>query len=214
MWKSNKPAPHPAPFGPAKRSSTAKFRRSMDNPFVICEAVIPCPMFPRVGCVPSLVGPTFVAQPPFCPPFVFMMLRIAFSTTPLYSVSCELPYVFFSAPTSARSVLRFSRLQILVNHTVTNSSASLTKSTPLSSSKSELFGKKHPGVGCPPQPSVSKVRICPCCVGVSIGPTGAKLPLPGPGAIIPLCTSRVRRLALATHHVRHSPASRDRFSWG
>ena len=50
-------------------------------------------MFPRVSVSPA-AGSTLIVRPPLRAPFVFIMLRIAFRPTPLYSHSCELPYMF------------------------------------------------------------------------------------------------------------------------
>jgi hypothetical protein len=134
----------------------------MDNPSVIYEAVIPCPMFRRVsrlspafrsalltqshfGCVsPRQWAPCFhyLTNCFFSNPFIFTTIRIAHGVHPSCSLRSDLP---LSAGRFPRTCLG-RRCQTPQNHTVTSSLALPKKSSPLSSSKSTLFCK-NTGVG-------------------------------------------------------------------
>jgi hypothetical protein len=181
-----------------------------------------------VPCVLVSPGPSPVVRPPFCPPFVFITLRIAFPASPMFSQRSALPggcaRCDLSDPTSVPSVLCLFRPNRCVSHCY-GLFVSIRKITSFVFKQIRTLSQ-NAGVWHPPVfledtggggPRVSSGSLMPAVA--STGPrqnrsTGAKLPLPALGAIIPLCTPRVRRLALATHHSRHSPASRDRFSWG
>ena len=155
-------------------------------------------MFPRVSVSPA-AGSKLIVRPPLRAPFVFIMLRIAFRPTPLYSHSCELPYMF--------SLLRPVRALY----------CAFPDANPCGSYCYKLFGiagkvnsfvfkqirtlsQKHPGWGV--HRSVFP-RLCTLQPSGSDRSTGGKLPRPG--ARCHNSTLRTTRLAhaLATHHFWH-----------
>ena len=66
----------------------------MDNPSVIYKTVVPCPMFLPVSPALPASYPAFLDTIAFCLAFVFMILRIASPSTPLYSHQYKLPGVY------------------------------------------------------------------------------------------------------------------------
>lgn len=166
--KSSSTAEPWRPSAPVKCRSIPNSTRSMDNPSVIYESVIPCPMFTRVRRVSSALDSTSSHATPFCSPFVFIILRIASPVSPLYSHPYKLPggvpsvtSVLLPLCCAFSPHLSFSSdAQVLPHHTVANSLSPSRMPTPLPSIKSTLFCKNARGGWGPHRPClVPGVRL-------------------------------------------------------
>jgi hypothetical protein len=146
----------------------------------------------------------------FCSPFVFMVLRIASPATPLYSHLYKLPGVYGFSQSKSSSAYGENKLTTLQASTYELFVVAKTVK-PFGFKQLQTLFPKHPGGGTL---GARRCSVLALSSGVKIGPQLAKLPHTRLGAIIPLCTPRVWRRALAIHDFRHSLASRHRFSWG
>ena len=161
-------------------------------------------MFPQVS--PSLFALdfAFLTTIAFCAPFVFMVLRIAFPSTPLDSHLYKLPggVGVQQGKSSAKSIqgtltsLHSSTYELLIAAKSGNS---------LVFSQIQTLWAKHPGWGALTTRQCSGSRSFP---GVKIGPQLGKLPPTRLGAIIPLCTLNIWQRAFV------SLANCHCFSWG
>jgi hypothetical protein len=95
----------------------------------------------------SIATVSYSITPSICSPFVFILLRIAFPASPLFSQSSALLGGVGVTLSTFRALLVGISWQSLSFHTVANSLSLRKKSTPLQSTKSKLFCKNTGGGG-------------------------------------------------------------------